>query len=188
MKQSVGVLFQERSSSVTETGARSGFGEIAILLGLGVLLAASHGLLHQKLHLPGHHGAIVLAALLIARRYASHPWAATVACAGAAASAFAPMMGLSPATALFFLLPGPIVDIAHRVVPVRAGTVFFLTVLAAAANGVKPISAWLIAALTPIHFGSLAHGLAYPLASHLFFGACGGLLAAAILGYLGRRT
>lgn len=188
MQQSIGALPRRKSSSTTKAGAHLRFGELSLLLGLGVLLAATHGLLRGQIHLPGHHGAIALAALLVARRYASHPWAATTACIGAAVSAFAPMMGLSPATALFFLLPGPIIDLAHRIAPVRAGAVLFLTALAAVANGIKPLSAWLITATTPIHFGSLANGLAYPLESHLAFGACGGLLAAVILGCTGRRV
>jgi len=145
---------------------------------LGILLAASHLISRGSLHLPGHHGVVDMAILLAARQIMRHPWSATLASIAAAGFAVIPGTGFGSSAPLLYLLPGLVVDLGYRFAPQWRTSILFLTALAALGYGAKPLGRWLIAAVSDAHFGSLAHGLAYPLFSHLVFGLLGGLVAA----------
>lgn len=177
MQESTGVSHPRSLSSAIEPFLRSRGGEIALLFGVGVLLAASHMISRGALHIPGYHGVVDMAVLLAARQIMRHPWSATLVSIAAAGFAMVPGTGFGATAALFYVLPGLVVDLGYRFAPQWRTSLSFLAILAALAYGTRPLGRWLVAAASDAHFGSLAHGLAYPLFSHLVFGFLGGLVA-----------
>ena len=178
MQESTGVSHPRSLSSAIEPLPEGRLREVALLFGVGVLLAASHMMSRGALHIPGCHGVVDMAILVAARQIMRHPWSATLVSIAAAGFAVIPGTGFGSTAPLFYVLPGLVVDVGYRLAPQWRTSLLFLATLAALGYGMRPLGRWLIAAASDAHFGSLAHGLAYPLFSHLVFGFLGGLVAA----------
>lgn len=189
MQQSTGALRPRISSNATRPLWLSGPSGVALLLGLGVLLALSHSLLRapDHLHLPGHHGVIEIALLLGACMVARGRWSASVVAIGAAATSMVPGFEAGGATAAFYLLCGLTVDLGYRAVPDARRGVLALMLIGAAANAVRPLARWLIMAAGGAQFESLSHGLAWPLWSHAAFGVIGAMVAVGAAQLIARR-
>ncbi len=76
--------------------------------------------------------------------------------------------GDNPFTWIYYLLPGPVMDLAFRYLPRYANKLWFMVLLGGFAHMTKPI-------------GSFRFGVVYPFASHLLFGVIGGLLGALVV-------
>lgn len=160
-----------------------------LLFTIGAVLAYSRIGAGWNLHLPGHQGLIRVAIMLIAARGFGLPWSATTVAAGAGTvDWYLPAHALDPFTPLTYFLCGAVIDLGLRFAPRWRGNAFFLGAVGAAANGSKPLFLWLVAAASGIEFGSIAHGLAYPLFSHLAFGLGAGAAVAGLIPVLKRRN
>lgn len=188
MEPSTGVLPTRKSLSAIEAFAVNRIGGFALLLVLGAFFALLRRYSHQHLHLPGHHALIELAILIGFRRAMPYPWSATIIGVGASGTALVSGLGSDALTPLYLLLAGPVIDVAFLAIPKSERRVFVFTLVGLIANGLKPVIGWSIVGLARIHVGSLAHGLAYPVATHIAFGACGGLLGAFLLRWHASRT
>ena len=150
--------------------------QLMLLCALGIAGVVLHVTFHLPLKLPGHHGLEWMAILMFARCVSPLKWSASITAGSAAMVSTLPVWGFSePLVPLFYLLPGVVLDIGYRFVPGARASVLWLGVIAYAC---KPVSRYFIAALTDLHFGSLAGGLAVPLSTHLIFGVVGGLAGA----------
>jgi hypothetical protein len=89
--------------------------------------------------------------------------------------------GENPFTWLFYLLPGPVMDLAFRYFPRYANKIWFMVALGGLAHATKPIGQLVVNLFTGWPFGSFRYGVLYPFASHLLFGMIGGLVGALIV-------
>lgn len=170
--------------------------ELLILLSVGVLAAVLHKTFRIPLHMPGYHGMEWFALLLLARLMSDRVGAGMLVALGAASTAlvYAGGIGLDGKSAqiLTYLLQGFIVD--ALIFRARAFLPYCMWVAAvgAIAHMLSPLTRNLISSFSAgsIEFGSLVHGLGYPLATHGLFGATGA--TAGLLLYLAatstRRT
>jgi hypothetical protein len=150
-------------------------GRLLFLASLGVALVLLEQAFRWPLQLPGHHGLEAMALLVLGRLSCTSPWSATLV--GAAAAATAPFTGADHGVLmpLFYVLPGIVLDLGHRLWPDRRQALLLLPVLAALAFAAKPVVRVLGNQLFGMQFGSLRAGPVYPIVTHLLFGFLGAL-------------
>ena len=178
MRQEVnGVSLPRRLSSATELADGLTLRHLLFLLTLGAVGVVLHSAWDRGLGLPGHHGLEWMALLVIARSNSRFRWAATASCFGAAAISVLPLWGFGdPFMPLIYLLPGPIMDIVHRLAGRRQNSLWFTAILGGIAFATKPVARLAISTVLGWPYGSLLYGFAFPLASHLMFGVIGASL------------
>jgi hypothetical protein len=147
------------------------------LLSLGVAIVALEQSFRWPLQMPGHHGIEAMALLLLGRLSCSSPWSATIAAASAAVAAPALGADHGPLMPLFYLLPGAVLDLGHRLRPKLDTFLLYLPLVAAIAWTSKPVVRVLANLTLGMQFGSLRAGPIYPIVTHLLFGFVGGLVA-----------
>lgn len=156
--------------------------EALLLFGSGVLAVVLHRAFDLSLGLPGHHGIEWMALMVMGRAFSRFRGAGTMTSIGASFAATLPFLhGGNPLTWLFYLLPGPVMDVAFRYFPGAAKRVWFLALLGGLAHVTKPIGQLTFNLLTGWPFGSFRYGVLYPFASHLLIGMIGGLVGALIV-------
>ncbi|MCB1485152.1 MAG: hypothetical protein KDJ17_09700 [Hyphomicrobiaceae bacterium] len=154
-------------------------GRLAFLISLGVLTYVLHKTFHYPLKMPGHHGLEAMALLVLGRLSCTNPFSATIVCLSALTTAsFATGMGHDASSALLGLAPGLLVDAGVLLFKNWRAQFLVLPLLAALGHATKPLIRSGIFETTGINFGSLRHGLVYPLTTHFCYGLAGGLLAA----------
>lgn len=120
--------------------------------------------------------------MLLGRASSRFRGAGTLTSVGASFASTLPLLhGENPFTWHFYLLPGPVMDVAFCYLPRYASKIWFLILLSGVAHVTKPLAQLTINLITGWPFGSFRFGVLYPFASHLLFGMIGGLLAALIL-------
>ena len=156
--------------------------EALLLLGTGAFAVVLHRAFDGSLGLPGHHGIEWIALLIMGRSFSRMRGAGSIAGIGAALATTLPMLHTAnPFTWLFYLLPGPLMDLAFHYLPRYANKLWFLMVLGGLAHVTKPIGQLAINAFFGWPFGSFRFGVLYPTASHLLYGLIGGLIGALIV-------
>lgn len=156
--------------------------EALLLMSGGVTAVVLHRALDLSLGLPGHHGIEWMALLILGRASSRFRGAGTLTSLGASLASTLPFLhSANPFTWLFYLLPGPVMDLAFRYFPRYASKLWLLVLLGGLAHVTKPIGQLSINLITGWPFGSFRYGVLYPFASHLLFGMIGGLLGALIL-------
>jgi hypothetical protein len=137
------------------------------LIGLGVLTVVLHKTFHYPLKMPGHHGLEAMALLVLGRLSCTSPVSASI-------------VGLSDhdvATALFNLAPAAVLDAAVYVFPAWRMSLLLAPLAVAVGHALKPIMRMGLFESFGMHFGSLRHGLLYPLTTHFVYAFAGGLIA-----------
>lgn len=177
MSPTTGNSFHGKRSDVTSPAVELDRGKLMLLLGLGVAIVALGELFRFPLGLPGRHGLEAMALLATARLCTNYRWAATVAAASAATTAVVLGAGHGGVVPTLYILPGLVIDIGMIAVPAWRTSLLWLPLLAAAGHATKPIAKWIALQGASPHFGSMAHGLPYPLTTHLLFGFTGALVA-----------
>ncbi len=156
--------------------------EALLLIGGGVTAVVLHRAMDLSLGLPGHHGIEWMAITLIGRASSKFRGAGTLTSIGASFASTLPFLhGDNPFTWLFYLFPGPVMDLAFRYLPRYTNKLWFMVLLGGFAHVTKPIGQLTMNLLTGWPFGSFRYGVVYPFASHLLFGMIGGLLGALVL-------
>lgn len=178
-----GVVSQKRSLNSFLSKANLTAVEALSMLGLGALAVVLHQVLRAPLDLPGRHGLEWMALLVIGRSFGRSRYAGSLAGIGAAVTAVLPIWAGfdDPFIWLIYLLPGPIMDFAFARFSRWQGNLAFLAVLGGLAHATKPLARWIINLISGFPYGSLLWGVGYPLATHILFGAAGGLLGGAIV-------
>ncbi len=155
--------------------------EAMLLIGAGVTAVVLHRAYDLSLGLPGHHGIEWMALMILGRASSKYRGAGTLTSMGAAFASTLPFLHAdNPFTWLFYLLPGPVMDLAFRYLPRYANKIWFLILLGGFAHATKPLGQLAVNLFLGWPFGSFRYGVAYPFASHLLFGMIGGLLGALI--------
>ena len=158
------------------------FWEAMLLIGSGMLAVVLHRAYDLSLGQPGHHGIEWMALMIMGRASSKYRGAGTLTSIGASfASALPILHGENPFTWLFYLLPGPVMDMAFRYLPRYANKLWFLILLGGFAHATKPLGQVIVNLISGWPFGSFRYGVAYPFASHLLFGMIGGLLGGLML-------
>ena len=177
-----------RQKQLSNNISRLAWREALWLIGLGVGAVVLHATFRWPLRLPGHHGLLWMALLMVGRSLSRYRWASTVSSLGAAGAAFMPFWGFGdPFIGLIYFLPGPVIDGVFNLGRPWQEKAWFLATLAGLAHATKPLARLIISLLTGWPYGSLLFGLAYPLATHIVFGLLGGLAGAGLVWGLRRR-
>jgi hypothetical protein len=156
--------------------------EALLLIGGGVFAVVLHRAYDLSLGMPGHHGIEWMALMIIGRASSKYRGAGTLTSVGASFASVVPFLqGDNPYTWLFYLLPGPVMDVAFRYFPRFANKLWYMVLLGGIAHSTKPVGQLIINLATGWPFGSFRYGVAFPFISHLFFGMIGGLLGALIV-------
>ena len=156
--------------------------EALLLFGSGVLAVVMHRAYDMSLGLPGHHGMEWMALMIIGRASSRFRGASSITSLGASFASMLPTLNSdNPYTWLFYLLPGPAMDLAFRYLPRYANKLWFLILLGGFAHATKPIGQFVVNVFTGWPFGSFRYGVVYPFASHLLFGMIGGFIGAVIV-------
>ncbi len=163
--------------------------EALLLLGTGAFAVVLHRTFDAGLGLPGHHGIEWIALLIMGRSFSKFRGAGSLAGLGASLATAVPFLHTAnPFTWLFYLLPGPLMDLAYRYLPRYVDKLWFLVVLGGLAHVTKPLGQLLINLVFGWPFGSFRFGVVYPVASHLLYGALGGLIGALLVLGIQRLT
>lgn len=177
-----GIYSQKTVSKAFPTDWTLKWWEALLLFGGGALAVVLHRAYDLSLGLPGHHGMEWMALMIIGRASSRFRGAGTLTSVGASfASALPFLHGENPFTWLFYLLPGPVMDLAFRYLPLYANKLWFLVLLGGFAHATKPMGQFIMNLFTGWPFGSFRYGVLYPFASHLLFGMIGGLVGALIV-------
>jgi hypothetical protein len=156
--------------------------EALLLIGGGVMAVILHRTTDLSLGLPGHHGIEWMAIMILGRASSRFRGAGTLTSIGASFASVLPFLhGNNPFTWIFYLLPGPVMDLAFRYLPRYADKLWFLVLLGGFAHVTKPIGQLTVNLLTGWPIGSFRFGVVYPFASHILYGMIGGMLGALIL-------
>ena len=156
--------------------------EALLLLGCGMMAVVLHRATDNGMGLPGHHGIEWMALMIIGRASSKYRGAGTLTSIGASFASVLPFLrGDNPFTWIYYLLPGPVMDLAFRYLPRYADKLWFMVLLGGLAHVTKPIGQVTVNLLTGWPVGSFRFGVAYPFATHLFFGMIGGLLGALVV-------
>ena len=177
-----GIYSQKTASKAFPTDWTLKWWEALLLFGGGVLAVVLHRAYNLSLGLPGHHGIEWMALMIIGRASSRFRGAGSITSLGASLTSILPTLNSdNPYTWLFYLLPGPVMDLAYRYLPRYANKLWFLILLGGFAHATKPIGQFVVNLTTGWPFGSFRFGVVYPFASHLLFGMVGGLLGALIV-------
>ena len=177
-----GILSQKTASKAFPTDWTLKWWEALLLFGGGALAVVLHRAFDVSLGLPGHHGIEWMALMIIGRASSRFRGAGSITSIGASFASMMPLLHSdNPYTWLFYLLPGPVMDVAFRYFPMLANKIWFMVLLGGLAHATKPIGQLITNLLTGWPFGSFRYGVAYPFASHLLFGMIGGLVGALIV-------
>lgn len=188
MSDMTGNYLRARSSGSTEVAADGLDAKILLLLlGLGVAIVLLHQAFRFPLNLPGRHGLDAMALMAMGRLAGGYRWSAGLV--GASAGGTALLVGAGPLAPVLYPLVGILMDLGTRLLPHWRTSLFVLPVIAGLAWASRPLVRWFTAHGTGMEFGSLVHGLAWPVFTHMLFGAVGGLVAVlAWRGWQKRRT
>ncbi|MEP7135729.1 MAG: hypothetical protein ABI904_12430 [Chloroflexota bacterium] len=177
-----GIYSQKTVSRAFPTDWTLTWWEALLLLGSGVLAVVLHRAYDMSLGLPGHHGMEWMALMILGRASSRFRGAGTLTSVGASFASVLPFLrGENPFTWLFYLLPGPVMDLAFRYFPIYANKLWFMVLLGGLAHATKPVGQLVMNLLSGWPFGSFRYGVVYPFASHLLFGMIGGLVGALIV-------
>jgi hypothetical protein len=177
MSRLIGNSSQERTSGVFEPPSDLSLGRLSLLLGLGAGMVLLSETFRFSLGLPGHHGLETMALLATARLSTNYRWAATITAISAAVTAAAVGAGHGGLVPILFLLPGLVVDLGVLLIPAWRKSLVWLPLLAGMGHATKPLMKWMVLQDGTATLGSMAHGLPYPLVTHLLFGFTGALVA-----------
>lgn len=183
MNQINGVWLQKKLLKNVPASVKLSGVEILRLLAFGAVIAVAHSTLRLGLGLPGHKGLLLMGILIGARTTSNYRWAGSIAGASAATFTFAPGFGFAePLTPLLLFLIALALDIIFIFLPQkRRHQIVPLALASGAAFTVKPLIKFLLSIGGGIRFTSLMYGLPFPLASHILFGAIGGLIGAGLV-------
>ena len=156
--------------------------EALLLIGGGVMAVVLHRTTDFSPGLPGHHGIEWMAIMILGRASSKFRGAGTLTSLGASFASVLPFLhGENPFTWIYYLLPGPVMDLAFRYLPSYANKIWFMALLGGFAHMTKPIGQLTVNLITGWPIGSFRYGVVYPFASHILYGTIGGLLGALIL-------
>lgn len=175
-----------RSSQVFAPSAAKQYARWLTPVIFGIALAFAHRYLDLSIGLPGHFGLIWMAGLMGARL--SSPLAGAATCTvfvyafGNMGLHWTPMHALTHTPQ--YLAAALVVDALwpfarHLMADLRRTSVRTIAVifgLAGLAYMLKPVTNLWVGQLFGLSAKSLAHGLAFPMTSHFFFGATGAVL------------
>jgi hypothetical protein len=177
MSRLIGNSSQERTSGVFEPSGDLTLGRLLLLLGLGAGMVVLSEAFRFSLGLPGHHGLETMALLATAKLSSNYRWAATITAISAAVTASAVGAGHGGLVPVLFLLPGLVVDLGALLIPAWRRSLVWLPLFAGMGHATKPLVKWIVLQDGTATLGSMAHGLPYPLVTHLLFGFTGALVA-----------
>ncbi|MCB1928343.1 MAG: hypothetical protein KDH17_09940 [Rhodocyclaceae bacterium] len=186
-RMSRGVWSGARSSSATSHASLPLAWQVLLLLAAGVTVALLHEGFRFPLKMPGHHGIEWFGILLLARLASPLKLAGITVAAGAIlGTATFGAHGLHAVQGIVTLLQAGVVDLAFAFLAWVGRSAAALMVLGALTHMLAPLVKAAAQSAGGAQFGSLASGLAYPLSTHLLFGASGALAAWLCFGVLAR--
>jgi hypothetical protein len=170
-------LLEKTLSNVFPNKKLSLLAEILLLFVIGALAAVLHAKLRLPMQMPGRHGLVFMAAMIIARSVTRLPYASSLTFAGAAGIMAIFPLGIGGALApLIYLVTGFFCDLLFRISPFQTPKVLIAGLISGISWMLIPIIRMILTLTTGMYFDAFRFGFAYPILTHLIFGFVGGML------------
>ncbi|MCX6273050.1 MAG: hypothetical protein NTU44_17905 [Bacteroidetes bacterium] len=170
-------LLQRTISKVTPNSRVQLLLEVIFLFALGALAAVLHARLRIPLSLPGRHGMIFMAVIILGRMTSGLTSASFISCLGASTLMLSAAFSFGdPFNPLIYMGLGIFLDMAYRFTFSLKRSIFLMGLLAGITWMGIPAFRLLIGLFTQLPLHSLRHGPVVPFLSHFVFGFAGGVL------------
>lgn len=168
---------QQKNLSKAFPISRAQLIEMLIPFVLGVLAIIAHARLRMHLGVPGHHGLIFMALLIIARKSSKIKWSSLFFSAGVGSMLYIPFLGFGdPFAAFVYLWPGIIFDLIYHMNATKQSKIWFISLSGGIAYAGIPTSRFILALFTGVMHKSVLPGLMGPFLSFFLFGAIGSII------------
>jgi len=156
--------------------------ELLIPTILGVLAITAHARLKLHLGIPGHHGLIFMALLIIARKTSKLKWSSLLFSAGVGSMLYIPFLGFGDPFAVFvYLWPGIVFDLLYVPQISKQSKIWYVAIIAGLAYSSIPFSRFILGISTGIIHKSIYQGLMFPFLNFFVFGLLGALIGIGII-------
>jgi hypothetical protein len=151
--------------------------EMLIPFILGMLAITAHARLRLHLGIPGHHGLIFMALMVIARKTSKLKWPSFIFSAGVGSMLYLPFLGFGdPFAVLVYLWPGIIFDTLYALQNSKQNKIWFVALIGGLSYSTIPLSRSILGILTGIIHKSVMLGVLVPFFSFFLFGSIGVLI------------
>ena len=150
--------------------------ELFIPFVLGMIAITAHARFKMHLGIPGHHGLLFMALLLIARKTSRIKWSSLMFAIGVGSMLYLPFLGFNDPFVLFvYIWPGILFDLFYVPNPDKQPKIWFNALIGGIAYSTIPFSRYILGLLTGIMHKSVFAGLMMPFLSFFAFGLIGTL-------------
>jgi hypothetical protein len=151
--------------------------ELFIPFILGIIAITAHARFKMHLGIPGHHGLIFMALLLIARKTSRIKWSSLLFSIGVGSMLYIPFLGFNDPFVLFvYIWPGILFDLFYVPNTDKQPKLWFIAIIGGIAYSTIPFSRYIIGLLTGLIHKSVFTGMLMPFFSFFLFGLSGALL------------
>jgi hypothetical protein len=159
--------------------------ELLIPTILGMLAITAHARLKLHLGIPGHHGLVFMALMMIVRKTSKIKWSSLLFSAGVGSMLYIPFLGFEDPFAVFvYLWPGIIFDLFYVPNVTKQTKTWYIAIIAGLAYSTIPVSRFILGIFTGIVHKSVLQGLSIPFLVFFAFGLLGSLIGIGIIGLL----
>jgi hypothetical protein len=151
--------------------------EILIPIVLGSLALLAHARYRSNINIPGHHGIVFMALLLLAFKSGKTKWSPYFFSIGIAAFSFMPFLGFkTPLVALIYVLPGVVFGILSNGSSITKYKVVFYALTGGLAYGSIPLMRFVFGLMTGAMHKSVLAGPHLPFILFFLFGLAGSFI------------
>lgn len=151
--------------------------EILIPIVLGSLALIAHARYRSNINIPGHHGIVFMALLLLAFKSGKTKWSPYFFSLGVAAFSFMPFLGFkTPLVALIYVLPGVVFGILSNWSPIPKSKVIYYALAGGLAYGSIPLMRFIFGLMTGVMHKSVLAGPHVPFILFFLFGLAGSFI------------
>jgi hypothetical protein len=151
--------------------------ELLIPFILGMLAITAHARLRLHIGIPGHHGLIFMALMVIAHKRSKLKWSSFIFSAGVASMLYIPFLGFGDPFAVFvYLWPGIIFHLLNEKQFLKQTKIWLVAIIGGLSYSIIPMSRFILGILTGIIHKSVTQDLLFPFLSFFIFGLIGALI------------
>lgn len=182
-------LLQKSISKVFPNDTVASVAEVIFLLGIGMLGIVLHAKLRIPMHLPGKQGILFVALIVAGKGLSKFPYAGTISGIGAATLLLIPGLGFhDPFISIVYLFLGFIMDLCTGFASRFTSRQWIIAIVCGACWVFIPLFRFCLSLIVDMPLNAFRSGFVYPFATHLLFGIIGGLIAASVLSFAGKKS
>lgn len=155
--------------------------ELLLVVIMGVAAVIIHAKLRMPMNLPGKHGVIFIAMLIVTRSFSKYPFATSLACLSASLTLFLFPLGFKdPFIPYIYFALGIITDVLFKLSSAKKYSFIFISIAGAVGWMAIPLLRLLFAGFTGFIYHSLLLNPFYSVFMHLIFGLIGGFAGSGV--------